>query len=340
MTSPQHHLSNSPQNVPLIRLSSVNPFLLELARRNAQPQELLRSLNLPESVPASGELFVSPGTIYEIVERSAGQANDPYLGFRIGQNLELQKWEPISRAVSQARTVADLFLLFVMNTRDHSSSAQFFLDIEGNKSTFGFRRVTTPKLVPAQNDAFYLGFLSRMLMHATRDQWDPKRAVFRVADPGAIPAMKEHLRVVEGGRSGASVRFPAAWLMEPFEKSTFVNEMPADGIRHLPGSLIGSMRLAVIPHLHESNLSVDRAAEICGYNRRKLSTLLRSKGTTIAKEITAMRADKARQLLIDSKQRVADIALSVGFTDPTVFSRAFKNWTGQSPQQFRRTHKT
>jgi len=108
----------------------------------------------------------------------------------------------------------------------------------------------------------------------------------------------------------------------------------------LPGSLIGSMRLAVIPHLHESNLSVDRAAEICGYNRRKLSTLLRSKGTTIAKEISAMRADKARQLLIDSKQRVADIALSVGFTDPTVFSRAFKNWTGQSPQQFRRTHKT
>ena len=102
MTSSLHHLSHSPQNVPPIRLSSINPFLLELARRNAQPQALLRSLNLPDDVPASGELFVSPGTIYELVERSAEHANDPYLGFRIGQNLELRDWEPISKAISKA----------------------------------------------------------------------------------------------------------------------------------------------------------------------------------------------------------------------------------------------
>jgi AraC-like DNA-binding protein len=236
--------------------------------------------------------------------------------------------------------VAELFLLFVMNTQEHSSSTLFFLDTEGGRSTFGFRRVTKPNLIPAQNDAFYLGFLSRMLMHATRDHWDPKQVVFRVADPGAIPAMKDHLRIVEGGRTGASVRFPAAWLLEPFEKSTFAREMPANDVGKLPGTLVESMRLAIIPHLHESDLNVDRAAEICGYSRRKLATLLRNRGTTIAKEIAAMRADKARHLLIDSKQRVADIALSVGFSDPTVFSRAFKKWTGQSPQQFRTTYKT
>jgi AraC-like DNA-binding protein len=274
------------------------------------------------------------------VERSATQANDQYLGFRIGQGLELHSWEPISRAVADARTVGELFLRFVTNTHEHASSAVFFLDTEGNRSTFGFRRTTKPKLLPAQNDAFYLGFLSRMLMHATREHWDPTRAVFRVADPHAIPPMKERLRIVEGGRGGASVQFPAAWLMEPFEKTTFVDARPTDEIQHVPGSLVESMHLAIIPHLHEPNLSVERAAEICGYNRRKLSSLLRDKGTTIAKEVAAMRADRARHLLIDSGQRVADIALSVGFSDPTVFSRAFKNWTGQSPQQYRRTNKT
>jgi AraC-like DNA-binding protein len=337
MPSTQHYLSNSPQNVPLIRLSSINPFLLELARRNAQPQELLRALDLPDTIPASGELFVSPGTIYEIVERSARQANDPYLGFRIGQSLELHSWEPISKAVSQASTVGELFLRFVMNTQEHASSALFFLDTEGSKSTFGFRRTTKPKLLPAQNDAFYLGFLSRMLMHATREHWDSTQAVFRVADPQVIPAMRDRLRIVEGGRRGATVRFPAEWLMEPFEKTTFVEVRPTDEIQHVPGSLVESMRLAIIPHLHEPDLSVERAAEYCGYNRRKLSSLLRNKGTTIAKEVAAMRADRARHLLVDSTQRVADIALAVGFSDPTVFSRAFKNWTGQSPQQFRRT---
>jgi AraC-like DNA-binding protein len=32
---------------------------------------------------------------------------------------------------------------------------------------------------------------------------------------------------------------------------------------------------------------------------------------------------------------VTDIALSLGFSDPTAFSRAFRRWTGVSPIQYR-----
>jgi AraC-like DNA-binding protein len=80
-------------------------------------------------------------------------------------------------------------------------------------------------------------------------------------------------------------------------------------------------------------------AEICGYNKRKLSRRLREHGTTIVKEIARLRADIARENLAKSRMRIAKIGESVGFKDPTVFSRAFKNWTGQSPQEYRRTNK-
>ena len=52
------------------------------------------------------------------------------------------------------------------------------------------------------------------------------------------------------------------------------------------------------------------------------------------------REEKAADELNSTTRRVSEIAQSVGFTDPTVFSRAFKNWTGQSPQEYRRTHKS
>jgi AraC-like DNA-binding protein len=106
-----------------------------------------------------------------------------------------------------------------------------------------------------------------------------------------------------------------------------------------PDSLLGSLRAALIPHLHESDLTVTKAAKICGYNKRRLSRELHDEGTTLSKEIAKLRAERAKTSLADTNQRVAEIALAVGFSDPTVFSRAFKNWTEQSPQEYRRTHR-
>jgi len=91
--------------------------------------------------------------------------------------------------------------------------------------------------------------------------------------------------------------------------------------------------------LREPDLTVAKAAKICGYNKRQLSRELREEGTTLSKEIAKLRAERAKTSLADTNQRVAEIALAVGFSDPTVFSRAFKNWTEQSPQEYRRTHR-
>ena len=339
MTILKRPLTNSTNNLPLIRLSAINPFLLELSRRRADARDLLRKMDLPDDIPASGELFVSAQAIYEFVERSADAANDRYLGFHIGQALVLHDWEPIAEAVEDARTVGELLNRFIVYALDHSSSTRYFLKTEGDHSVFGFHRTIDPKGVAAQNDAFYLGFLARLLMRATREHWDPALVLFKVADPDVIPPLPERLRIIQGDNRGIQARFPSDWLFEPFEKSAFQVHGSNSDLAHMPGSLTESMRLALSPHLHESDLTVKRAAQICGYKQRKLSRMLVEKDTTIAKEIAKLRAERAARDLVQSDRRIALIANSVGFKDPTVFSRAFKNWTGQSPQKYRRTHR-
>jgi len=139
---------------------------------------------------------------------------------------------------------------------------------------------------------------------------------------------------------GIQVTFPSEWLFEPFEKSSFHSSAATTSPGQLPESLIASVRAALTPHLHEPDLSVEKAAQICGFDRRHLSRRLRAEGTTLSKEISKLRAERAGKNLAETKRRIAEIAQSVGFTDPTIFSRAFKNWTGQSPQEYRRTHRS
>lgn len=327
------------RNLPLIRLSAINPFLLELGRRGADAAALLRALDLPEDIPASNELFVSSLSIYELVERSAEIVGDPYLGFGLGRALDLNNWEPIALAAGEAHTVGELLTRFSLNAVEHSSSTEFYLRIEGEHSTFGFERAVSPPTLPGQNDAFYLGFMSRLLMHATQDHWDSSQVLFHVADPDCIPMTDDRLRIAVGDKQGIQIRFPSLWLLEPYEKSTFQSSNVDKAVGQPPESLLGSLHAALMPHLHEPDLTVARAARICGYNKRRLSRELRDEGTTLSKEIARLRADRAKRDLAETNQRIAEIASTVGFRDPTVFSRAFKNWTEQSPQEYRRTHR-
>jgi AraC-like DNA-binding protein len=325
--------------LPLIRLSSINPFLLELRRRGADAASLLRELGLPTDIPASQELFGEPNAIYAFVERSATIADDSFLGYTIGSGLNLIDWDPISLATESATTVGELLTQFVINASDHSSATKYYLRTEGDQSNFGFERVVKPALLPGQNDAFYLGLLSRMLMHATHDRWDASRVLFRVADPDCIPGAGKELRVAKGDRDGIRMTFPSLWLFEPFRPANFRVYSKSQAQGCMPDSLLGSIGTALRPHLHETDLRAGKAAKICGYDRRCLSKELRDAGTTLSNEIAKLRAARAEQELTHSDRSIADIGQSVGFTDPTVFSRAFKNWTGQSPRYYRKTHR-
>ena len=117
-------------------------------------------------------------------------------------------------------------------------------------------------------------------------------------------------------------------MFERFEKSHFKSRLDKESSQQIPRSLLDSLRTALRSHLHESDLTVDKAAKICGYDRRRLSRELHKLGTSLSKEIIRLRVDKASRQLVDTTHPVAEIAESVGFTDPTIFSRAFKNWTG------------
>ncbi len=325
--------------IPLIRLSVINPFLKELASRDIDPGQLLEKQGLPVQIPASSDLFVSALCMYSMVEQSAALANDPYLGAAIGSKLDLLSWEPIAQAADAAVTVGDLLNRFILNSKEHASSTQYSLESTGNRTTFSLRRVVEPPFDPAQNDAFYLGFMSRLMKSATGETWNAASVLISMSDPLAVPQMFRELRIVKGDRSGFRISFPTEWLFEKFEKTAFRHRIQQSGESQTPQSLIESVHRAIAPHLHDEDLTVERAAELCGIDKRQLSRKLRSKGTTINKEIANLRQERATSALVKSDQRIAEIATKVGFSDPTVFSRAFKTWTGQSPQEYRRNNR-
>lgn len=74
-------------------------------------------------------------------------------------------------------------------------------------------------------------------------------------------------------------------------------------------------------------------------SRRALDRRLAGSGMTFRKLFDGMRFARARRLLMAGSIPLAEISLALGYADPSAFTRAFRKWSGVSPQVWRDRHK-
>lgn len=89
------------------------------------------------------------------------------------------------------------------------------------------------------------------------------------------------------------------------------------------------------PILHTREATVVTIAGRLGMSRQTLFRKLKAEEVTFEKVLDDLRHRVALLYLNEKKLSVNETAYRVGFSDPAVFSRAFKRWTGHSPRRAR-----
>lgn len=88
--------------------------------------------------------------------------------------------------------------------------------------------------------------------------------------------------------------------------------------------------------LLEGRSDIDGAAQLVGLSVQGLQRRLRQKGYTYREILELAKRARSISLLQETRLPILQIALSLGYGDHTNFTRAFVNWTGCTPSQFRR----
>ena len=70
-------------------------------------------------------------------------------------------------------------------------------------------------------------------------------------------------------------------------------------------------------------------------SRRTLSRRLRAEGTSYREIRETLLLELAQTYLQDSSQSVESIAMALGYNDSAAFRKAFRRWTGTTPQAYR-----
>lgn len=81
--------------------------------------------------------------------------------------------------------------------------------------------------------------------------------------------------------------------------------------------------------------SMERCAAKLKVSPRTIQRRLTEEGFRFSEIVDQERVEASKRALKDTNDRLSDIALNLGYSDQSSFGRAFKRWTGVTPQAFR-----
>lgn len=101
---------------------------------------------------------------------------------------------------------------------------------------------------------------------------------------------------------------------------------------------VAKLKKVVSKLIRYDNPTLPSVAMRLGISARSLQRQLEIQDITYSKFVEEMRYEVAQSLLAGTGLDIAEIGASLGYRDPSSFSRAFMRWSGMSPSEYRGSH--
>ena len=306
-----------------LRIATTLPQRLE--ELGLSPEALLYQAGLPIGLFDRDKILVSTEEFFALYRGIAEASNDPGFGLKLGTEDRLERYDPIKIAALSARSFRDA-LERMARYKQLTCPEEIRVVERGNECVVdvcfawvlaiaqrGLGRLLSPKRlefqrVPAHREIYEAHFHCPVKFKANQNA-----LIFSKSDM-ELPFVTYNAELL-------AVVAPQleAELAEQLGHKTFTEQAKAILKRLLAGQRPGIEDLA-----RELHLSI-----------RTLQRRLTGQGITFQRLLEEARRELARHYLLHSSLELTETAYLLGYEDANSFFRAFHQWEGTSPGQWR-----
>ena len=171
-------------------------------------------------------------------------------------------------------------------------------------------------------------------------RWAPEEVLFSRTRPGDVGAYRRFFRApCRFDRERTAIFFPTALLNRPMPEANpeRLRRLEQQAQRIGKGELLSRLRRALRILLLSGRASAQEVASLLFLHRRTLNRHLNQQGMNFQRVLGEIRFETACQLLDNTQLSLTDIAASLGYSESSAFTRAFRRWSGAVPSRRRRT---
>jgi AraC-like DNA-binding protein len=306
-----------------------------------QPANVLRRAELPHDLLGQDQVRVTVDDYFALWNALEAEANDdPALPIRLGKAMTAEAFHP---AIFAALCSPNLTVAAQRIAQYKKLIAPITMTVEeSSNSLFVLKQWDDPTLIiPASLAATELVFLAQIARIGTRERICP----IKVESPHAMeptPAYEDYFGVTPQVSKKHGVTFSLADAQRPFMTAsesmweTFEPELRRR-VTTLEASapLRDRVKSVLLESLPSGEASVDIVARRLGLSPRTLQRRLKPEGTSFKEIVTRTREQLARHYVSNTNLAYAEISFLIGFGEPSSFFRAFREWTGTTPESAR-----
>ena len=190
-----------------------------------------------------------------------------------------------------------------------------------------------------KHDLLALSYMLDLLRRFAGPRWTP--AQVEVAGPPVIGrgAVEEVLGCELSRGEVSAIIFPSELLELPNLRSELPDAGVIDAHSPLPDprDIVRCVEHLVRLALLEGRPRIEWVARKMDLSGRSLQRYLNVQNTTFESVMDRVLTRHSISLLEQGHTPITELALQLGYADPSHFVRAFRRWTGQTPGEFRRS---
>jgi AraC-like DNA-binding protein len=278
--------------------------------------------------------------VYRFADKAARSEGIEDLGAQAGLRASAFDLGSYGARLRECVTVHDYVRTGIRLIDTVTSGQHFWLTREADRLRFHQRISGEGEPGHAQADLFTLSVTLRMLKGFLGGGWRPEEIGLHAVHERCPPA----LEALTGGRlimgcSHSSFVIQREVLERPLsrdlDESGGENRPGILPIPEMPGDFVSGMHRLTESLLAAGDCRIETAAEAAGMSVRSLQRHLGATGMTYRGIVNSTRIQLASRWLASTERPVIDIALTLGYEDPSNFTRAFRHRAGMSPTQYR-----
>lgn len=282
---------------------------------------------------------------FSAVDRISGECQRltrcPHIGLLLAQRINLQSFGIAGRLARNAPSVGEALRELASCFALHDTGGVISVGLHDGKVTFSYGLYVTGLRHVDQIYDFCVVVIRNVMRQLCGPEWKADVMLLPRRRPADVRPYREILAAplrFDSVRAGA--QFPEDWLSCPVvDADPYLHALLADrasvALQVQDPLLCDEVRRTIRLLLMADQCSREEVAHRLGLHPRTLGRRLQQCGTTFQDLLDETRLEVARQLLRGTRSSVARIAASLGYHDPTVFTRAFRRWTGTTPRDYR-----
>jgi AraC-like DNA-binding protein len=349
---PTRRIRNPPQATPIgasdtlvpkgmLRVATTMAVPALLREHGVDPAPLLAEFGLKLADYADPENRIRYSTVTRLLDRCTEVTRCPHFGLLVGQRAGTSALGAVGFLMQSSPNVRTALEIAVRHLWVHSPSAAIGLVEDGAHATLSF----TIDWTGLEGSEPYLDMASAVAFNVMRGlcghHWQPAEVRFAHGRPRHLtPFRRFYQAPLQFDTGETALVFGRDWLDMPLVSADpllyAMMQHRVSELESLARDDVASQLRRMLPSLiTTSSDSLTVAAQRVGLAARTLNRRLAAEGTSYLKLREQARYAIARQLLTGTHMPANQIADRLGYANASAFTRAFRQWSGAAPAQWR-----